>query len=137
MSVANADNIQMVSGLLQPVFAHHSHVLAAVYLFGSPATRAATLTSDLDLAVLLRPDAVSAAASLRFTLFAECSRALKRNDIDLVILNTAANLILKDEIIRSGILLYDGDDSTRIDYELKTLHQAMDFRFQRQLVMGV
>jgi hypothetical protein len=70
-------------------------------------------------------------------LFAECSRALHRNDIDLIILNTVNNLILKDEIIRAGIVLYDGDTDTRVDYELKTLHQALDFRYQRQMAMGV
>ena len=106
-------------------------------LFGSQATGESTDKSDLDLAVLLKPAVVNNAASLRFTLFAECSRVLKRNDIDLVILNTANNLILQDEIVRNGIVLYDGDTDTRIGYELNTLHQALDFRYQRQMAMGI
>lgn len=137
MIIQNANYSQQLTDHLQPVFMRYSDMLAAVYLFGSQARGEATDRSDLDLAVLLRPTAVSAAASHRFTLFAECSRALHRNDIDLIILNTANNLILKDEIIRAGIVLYDGDTDTRLDYELKTLHQALDFRYQRQMAMGV
>jgi predicted nucleotidyltransferase len=133
----NANDRQYLADHLQPVFIRYGDILAAVYLFGSQAIGEATDRSDIDLGILFKPAAVSAAASHRFTLFAECSRALKRNDIDLVVLNTAANLILQDEIIRTGILLYDGDGEARIDYELKTLHQALDFRFQRQLAMGV
>jgi predicted nucleotidyltransferase len=128
---------QRLAEQLQLVFTRYSSLLAAVYLFGSEASGETTDRSDLDLAVLFKPAAASSAASHRFTLFAECSRALKRNDIDLVVLNTATNLILKHEIIRTGILLYDGDGEARIDYELKTLHQALDFRFQRQMAMGV
>jgi uncharacterized protein len=137
MAVQNANYSQHLANHLQPVFMRYGDILAAVYLFGSQATGDATDRSDLDLAVLLKSAAVSAAASHRFTLFAECSRTLKRNDVDMVVLNTAENLILQDEIIRTGVLLYDGDGEARIDYELKTLHQALDFRYQRQLTMGV
>lgn len=136
MTSQNANDSQHLADHLQPVFARYGDMLAAVYLFGSQATGEATDRSDIDLAILLRPAAVNTAASFRFTLFTECSRALKRNDIDLVILNTSTNLILKDEIIRTGILLYDGDSEARVDYELKTLHVALDFRFQRQMAMG-
>ena len=122
---------------LQPFFDKYRALLAAVYLFGSVALDQATAQSDLDIAVLLTSTAVDAAASLRFSLFADCSRILKRNDIDLIILNTAANLILQDAIIRTGILLYDGDSTARVDYELNVLHQAADFRWQRQMAMGV
>lgn len=137
MTGQNATYSQQLLESLQTVFTRYSDLLAAVYLFGSQATGVATGKSDLDLAVLLKPAAVSAAAAHRFTLYAECSRALKRNDIDLVVLNTAANLILKHEIICTGILLYDGDSDTRIEYELKMLHLALDFRYQRQMAMGV
>lgn len=133
----NAEYIQQLAKLLQPVFMHYGDVVAAVYLFGSQAIGEATDKSDLDLAVLLKPAAAGDAASHRFTLFAACSRALKRNDIDLVILNTARNLILQDEIIRTGIVLYSDDRDARLDYELKTQHQALDFRYQRQMAMGV
>ena len=126
-----------LANLLQPVFTQYGDILSAVYLFGSQATGEATERSDLDLAILLKPDAARAAASHRFTLFAECSRALKRNDIDLVILNTAKNLILQNDIIHTGVVLYSGDTDARIDYELKTQHLALDFRFQRNMAMGV
>lgn len=133
----DADYIQHLAKLLQPVFMNYGDILSVVYLFGSHATGESNERSDLDLAVLLKPAAAGDAASHRFTLFAACSRALKRNDIDLVILNTARNLILQDEIIRTGIVLYSDDKDARLDYELKTQHQALDFRYQRQMAMGV
>lgn len=137
MTAAEKTYANHLVNLLQPVFAQYGDILSAVYLFGSQATGEATEHSDLDLAVLLKPDAARDAASHRFTLFAECSRALKRNDIDLVILNTTKNLILQDDIIRTGIVLYSNDTDARIDYELKTQHLAIDFRFQRTMAMGV
>jgi len=76
---------------------------------------------------------------LRFNLYADLCRTLGRNDIDLVILNYTSNLILKDTIIRHGIVLYTADDSDneRIDFELKVMHSCTDFKLQRQRVMGI
>lgn len=137
MATAEKRCCNQLAELLQPVFIRYADILSAVYLFGSQASGETTGRSDLDLALLFKPSVVSSAVSHRFTLFAEFSRVLKRDDIDLIILNTAKNLILQDEIVRTGILLYSDESNTRIEYELWVQHQALDFRFQRKMAMGV
>ena len=64
-------------------------------------------------------------------------RVLKRNDIDVVVLNTTTNIVLLDEIIRGGIVLVDRDIDLREEFEQKILHQAMDFKEQRIVFLGV
>lgn len=62
---------------------------------------------------------------------------MKRDDVDLLILNTAGNLILLDEVVRYGSVLYDRDTDARENFELDILHQAIDFKRQRLAVLGV
>lgn len=122
---------------LHPVFARYCDSLAVVYLFGSTATGETTCLSDLDIAVLLKPDTDIHASSLRFKLFADISRELQRNDIDLVILNSSSNLILQDEIIRKGLVIFEADAETRNRFEERIIHCSIDFRHQRMMTMGV
>jgi uncharacterized protein len=65
------------------------------------------------------------------------SRGLGTNDIDIVVLNSASNLILLDEIIRRGLVLVDRNPDLREDFEQKALHRAIDFQAQRRAVLGV
>lgn len=129
--------INLICAKLQPVFEKYRKSLAAVYLFGSTVTGETTPLSDLDIALLLQPDLESIDAALRFKLFADISRELGRNDIDLVILNSSSNLILQDEIIRAGLVIFEADAGTRNLFEEKTIHSSIDFRYQRKMVMGV
>ena len=124
---------------LLPFFAKYRSELIAVYLFGSVADGTASATSDIDIAILLRNPDKQSIGSLRFNLYADLSRALERNDIDLVILNMSGNLILNDQITRHGIVLYaaDASENERIDFELKVMHRCTDFKLQRYRVMGV
>lgn len=122
---------------LQAVFEKYGGILAAVYLFGSAASGEATFRSDLDIAVLFAPDDVLSPAERRFALYADLSRALRRNDIDLVILNTSRNLILQEEILRHGVLIFEGNPAVRAEYEQRTLHCGIDFRHQRTMIMGM
>lgn len=122
---------------LAPVFCKYHQEIIAAYLFGSVARDEASPSSDVDIAILVRTKDRMEAAALRFRLYADLSRTLKRNDIDLVLLNFSDNLILNEEIVRNGKVLYSADDYAREEFELKTLHGCMDFRFQRRYAMGV
>lgn len=122
---------------LAPIFSGYCQDIIAVYLFGSMAKGQASPSSDIDIAVLVRTRDKYDAAALRFRLYADLSRKLKRNDIDIVLLNRSGNLILNDEIVRHGKLLYSTDDVAREEYELKTVHECADFKFQRRYAMGV
>ncbi|MDT8316786.1 MAG: nucleotidyltransferase domain-containing protein, partial [bacterium] len=73
----------------------------------------------------------------KLSLHGDICRALNRNNIDLVVLNTVANEMLIEDIIRHGVVIYDHDSDAREDYEVTSLHRAIDFKTQRLAVMGV
>lgn len=128
---------EYVKSELAPIFSRYQEEIVAAYLFGSAAKGSASSSSDVDIAVLLRNRDKKLAAALKFRLYADLCRTLKRNDIDLLLLNLSGNLILNDEIVRHGKVLYTTDDDAREEFELNVLHICADFRFQRRYAMGV
>ena len=103
------------------------------YLFGSWAEGTEGPLSDLDIAVYMEPYSHESYIRLHTAL----ARALKRSDIDLLALNRTKNLILLEEIITKGILLYEKDPSKRIEYEAMTIHKVIDFKSHRKAVLGI
>jgi predicted nucleotidyltransferase len=106
---------------LQSLFA--SHPVIAAYLFGSQAGGAATPLSDVDIAVVLAPDATSPGA-IQVALISDLMLALHRSDIDVVILNTAPPL-LKERAI-SGRLLYCRNELARVRFEVAARREYFD-----------
>lgn len=105
------------------------------YLFGSGARGNQTFLSDIDIAVYIAKETTDT-FDVKLSLHADLCRVLKRNDVDVVVLNTATNLILLDEIVRTGIVLYEADPEARTEFELRIIHQALDFKYHRTAVMG-
>ena len=132
-----AESVKHIRGALLPVYEQYGSKVTFAYLFGSTARRAAYPPADVDIAVFLSPEGRKSAFDVKLSLHADFCRALKRNDVDVVVLNTSVNLMLLDEIVRYGVVLYDADPDTREEFELKILHQAIDFKTQRLAVMGV
>ena len=133
-------SLEPLSGLLSDLersFEPYRGKILFAYLFGSIARGEAAHGSDLDLAVCFADRRPQFQRRLKVDLYMTLNRLLKKNDIDIVILNTASNLMLLDEIVRQGIVLLDTDPVLREEFELRTLHRAMDFREQRKAVMGV
>jgi predicted nucleotidyltransferase len=112
---------------LQSVFA--SYPLIAAYLFGSQASGATSPLSDVDIAVVLGPDATSAGA-IQVTLISDLMLALHRSDIDVVILNTAPPLLKQRAI--SGRLLYCRDELARVRFEVAARHEYFDTKPLRE-----
>ncbi len=127
---------QLKIELTAPFSKYHEEIVAA-YLFGSTVKGVTTSLSDIDIAVLTRNSDKISGASLKLRLYADLCRALKRNDIDLVLLNLSGNLILNDEIVRHGEVLYSIDNEAREEFELNLLHRYIDFKSQRHYAMGV
>jgi len=101
--------------------------IAFAYLFGSYASGEQTPMSDIDIAIYLK--SVSEFNFNKLLLFhGDCCRALKRNDVDVLVLNTAKNLILLQDIILKGIIIYNTDQTILDDFVLRTLHAVHDFK---------
>ena len=120
---------------LKVFFEKHRDQVLFAYLFGSAARGDQTALSDVDIAVYIAKETTDA-FDARLSLHADLCRALKRNDVDVVVLNTATNLILLDEVVRTGKVLYDGAPGVRAEFELRIRHQAIDFKYQRAALMG-
>lgn len=130
-------SIKHIRKNLLPVFEKYGNQVVFSYLFGSAAREKPSPLSDIDIAVYLSKNNSRDFFDLELSLHADICRALGRNDVDIVVLNTAENLMLLDNIIRNGIVLHDGEIEAREAYEVRILHQAIDFKTQRFAIMGV
>lgn len=124
-----------IKDALLPVFERHKDKVLFAYLFGSAVEGMGPL-SDIDIALFLSSKKENF-FDIKLSLYTDFCRALKRSDIDVVILNITTNIILLNEIINHGIVLYDKDPELREDFELKILHQFIDFKEQRLAIMGI
>jgi predicted nucleotidyltransferase len=130
------DAEQLKIELAEP-FSRYREELIAAYLFGSSVTGLTSPSSDIDIALLMNNRNKTNGAALKFRLYSDICRQLKRNDVDLVLLNLSGNLVLNDEIVRYGKVLYSTDDTAREEFERMITHQCTDFKFQRLCFMGV
>ena len=100
--------------------------IAFAYIFGSYATGEQSSLSDIDIAIYLEKQ--SNFDFNKLLLFhSDCCRSLKRNDIDILVLNTTKNLILMKDIIAKGKIIYNINQELLDDFEVKTLHAVHDF----------
>jgi len=127
--------IENIKKQLKPLFETYKDKIVFAYIFGSLAKGKLSKLSDMDFAFYVNP--VDDLFDLKLALYADCSRLLNRNDVDIVVLNELKNLILADEIITRGVLIYDAEPNRRINYEIRIHHQAIDFKHQRKMLVGV
>jgi predicted nucleotidyltransferase len=104
----------------------------AVYIFGSTFKKY-KFKEDLDIAILVKDTALKEGITkLQNKFYTKLRYSLKRQDIDIVILNTAS-LLLKYQVIKEGKLVYEKDIEERIDFEVKTMLLYFDFLPIREL----
>ena len=115
------------------MFSSSSQILSAV-LFGSSAKGDHTGKSDVDIAVYVR-EPLKFSLPDRLAIHGDCCRALKRDDVNLVVMNQAENLILLEHIIREGIVIYSIDQDELDIFMVETLHKVIDFRNHRDRAM--
>lgn len=106
--------------------------IAFAYLFGSYATGDQSTLSDVDIALYLEKQS-NFDFNKRLLFLGNCCRALQRNDIDILVLNTTKNLILLKEIITKGRIIYNINQELLDDFEIKTLHSVHDFTERARL----
>jgi hypothetical protein len=110
-----------------------SEPVQIAYLFGSQARGDAGPLSDVDIAVLV-PDDVCRDdyTALQLRLATRLMRALKRDDVEVVILNRAP-ILLQHRIIRDGRVLICRDELLRSRYEAYVLTRYFDSRHLENL----
>ncbi len=96
----------------------------AVYLFGSEGRGTAGPDSDVDLAVLYAKRPAGTLDSLNLALEADLERLLGRS-VEVVVLNSApADLVHR--VLRDGRLLFEGNSSARIAFEVRARNEYFD-----------
>lgn len=106
--------------------------LKLAVLFGSTARGQARPKSDVDLGILLDPYS----PELRFRVEAELGRAAGR-PVDVILLDDAPPL-LRFEIAREGILLFQRDDHRWTDFKAKAMVDWWDWApTHRMIAAGV
>lgn len=99
--------------------------LDLIILFGSHAKGTATSTSDLDIAVMpannLKPDEEQ-------SLYDDLVKIFQREDVDLVNLKTAYNILLEFEALANGKVLYQKSREFFIDKKMKAYFNYQDFK---------
>ena len=123
--------------LVSPLFEAYRDKVSFAYLFGSTAEERMSPLSDIDVAIFLESEERQSQFKLKMALHAELCRMLNRNDIDILVLNTVNNIVLLEEIVRHGRVIFDGNEDLREDFEQKVIHRAIDFKLQRLATMGV
>lgn len=98
------------------------------YLFGSQVTGEIGGLSDIDIAVYFDERlSKSAMFDSKLRIMAEISKLLKRDDVDVVILNDAYPLFAH-RIIKQGTVIFSNNEKTRIDFEVKIVMAYLDFK---------
>jgi len=97
------------------------------YIYGSVARNQHTRLSDIDLAIYIDEDKKPAAGPFgyRSEIIAEL-QPLAGNDIDLIILNEASNLLAYN-VFKEGRLLFNKDPDLRTTVHAKTVDKYLDF----------
>jgi predicted nucleotidyltransferase len=112
---------------IKRVFDSYAEIKLA-YLFGSRATGRVGPLSDYDFAVYFDEKMPSLKMfDLKLRLMAEIDSFLKRDDTDVVMLNSEGNPVLRYHAIKYGQLIFERD-SHRMVVEPRILSAYFDFK---------
>jgi len=98
--------------------------IVVVYLFGSEGRGTAGPRSDVDVAVLYSESPPRTLESPAFALETDLERLLGR-PVEVVALNSAP-VDLVHRILRDGRILFEGDRSARIAFEVRARNEYFD-----------
>jgi len=99
--------------------------IAAAYIFGSYSKGKVKTSSDLDVALLLYETKIASFSTLDFITVLEKQMGFKA---DVVILNKAYE-VLKFEVRRQGILIFERSGKYRKQFEVKSRKYYEDFLY--------
>ncbi len=116
---------------LEDLLKAHDRIVFA-YLFGSCARRQETPLSDIDIAVYLVEDADPLEEKL--SLMGDLCTRLRRDDIDIVVMNSAP-LSLLGRILAHRVVLLDRSPHRRHLFESLTLRKYHDFCIKEKALL--
>ncbi len=114
-------NLKNIPDRLRAILAEDQDICFA-YLFGSQARQRTGGLSDIDVAVYL-VEGVDA-FEYRLRLMETIMKAIKADDVDIVVLNYATPL-LRHEVVKNSTVLKDNREH-RLAFEMKILTEYLD-----------
>jgi predicted nucleotidyltransferase len=128
-------DLASIERVVIPFLESRRDVLAA-YIFGSIVTGRARHDSDVDIAVLVS-DKVMRRDSFQYRLgmMTELMRILKRDDVDLILLNKAPSL-LAHRVLKKGKLIFERSASARVAFQVRTVNRYLDSQPMRNLYLA-
>lgn len=129
-------NLEEITKLFKDNFKNllQEYDIKLIYIFGSYAKGNNNANSDLDIGVLLNNDYNPMD---KLSLIGDLTSIFKRDDIDLVILNSA-NSVLKHQVIKYGKLIFMENEDVKVNFEVRVLKEYMDMepfrRTQRKYI---
>ncbi|RLG27975.1 hypothetical protein DRN98_10170 [Methanosarcinales archaeon] len=105
----------------------HNHPVQFGYLYGSYSTGAVHPFSDLDIAVYSVPASKRENMMLELMLALEIDQKLPDEVKSEVRVINALPLLVKGQIVTTGILIYSRDDTLRVDFETSVRGMYFDF----------
>jgi len=125
-SKANYNKEELLAKLAPAISAKPEIIFA--YLFGSVAKGTAGNKSDVDVAVFLDPSfAINEEGFGYLSVLTEELSALLSTRVDVVILNSA-KIVLKHQVLKSGILIYTKSNEARRTFHERTIREYLDFK---------
>lgn len=110
----------------QKIFKKHGVVFA--YLFGSQTNNKTGPLSDVDIAVYFDENIERGEQfDVKLKLIGDISDKLKRDDIDVVVLNEAPPLI-SHRILKEGQSIFCQDKKKQLGYEVKAVLKYLDWK---------
>ena len=122
-------NIDDIRQILKEYFEGHPEIEVA-YIFGSVACGKANVLSDIDIAIILDSQQVNERLyryGYKAEILTDLIKALKTNNVDLVILDEA-NSLLKHRVLYFGKLIYSKNEKKRIQFQIDTINELNDFK---------
>jgi len=121
----SAQTLSVAAERVNRLMASRPEILAA-FIFGSVATGRARPHSDVDVAVLLDPAAVTnLPMKYRPDLIADVGAALETFNADVVLLHEAPPA-LAHNIITKGKLVFERSRSARVAFQVRNLNRFLD-----------